>query len=72
MVWDTGRAIITAMVSTIVMILLSVVYFAITLFFVRTAADIIFAESVSVDWAVLAAAIITFGSMVGAVLGSRQ
>lgn len=72
MIRDTSRAIVTAIVSTVIMIVLSVVYFTITLFIVKAAADIMFTENISVDWAVLAAAIITFGSMLGAIIGSRQ
>jgi len=56
-------------VSTIILIILGIIYFAITLWVIKVAADWIFDASLSVDWAVLAAAIVTLGSMLGGSLG---
>jgi hypothetical protein len=45
---------------------LSIIYFVITLFIVKAGADIVFAENIGVDMAVLAAALVTVGSMLAA------
>ena len=66
-----GR-LVAGIVGTIILIILSIIYFVITLFVVKAAADIVFAEAISVDWAVLAAAIITLGSMFGGAMGVRR
>jgi hypothetical protein len=45
----------------------------ITLFVVKASASIVFSGStLSVDWAVLTAALITVGSMFGGALGARK
>jgi len=52
--------------ATIIMILLSIIYFALTLLVIKIATDAIFGEGLDENWAVLGAAIVTMGSMVGA------
>ncbi|MDW5564275.1 MAG: hypothetical protein SA339_13755 [Methanomassiliicoccus sp.] len=54
-------------IGTVIGIILSIIYFVITLFVIKASADIVFSENLSVDWAVLAAALVTVGSMVGGV-----
>lgn len=51
------------LIGTVIGIILSIIYFVITLFVVKAGADIVFSENVGVDMAVLAAALITVGSM---------
>jgi len=53
------------LIGTVIGIILSIIYFVITLFVVKAAADIVFAESLGTDMAVLSAALITVGSMLG-------
>jgi len=65
MMKSTAGNLVGVIVGTIIMIILSVIYFVITLFVIKAAADIVFAEALSVDMAVIAAAIITLGSMLG-------
>ncbi len=67
-----GGGLVAGIIGTIILIILSIIYFVITLFVVKAAADIVFAEAISVDWAVLAAAIITLGSMFGGAMSSRK
>ncbi len=64
---DTGMmgSLVGLIIGTIIGIVLSIIYFVITLFVVKAAADIVFAENLGTDMAVLAAAIITVGSMLG-------
>ncbi|HDP97117.1 MAG TPA: hypothetical protein ENN25_05445 [Euryarchaeota archaeon] len=52
--------------ATIIMILLSIIYFALTLLVIKIATDAIFGAGLDENWAVLGAAIVTMGSMVGA------
>lgn len=56
---------ISLIIGTVIGIVLSIIYFVITLFIVKAAADIVFAENLGTDMAVLAAALITVGSMLG-------
>jgi hypothetical protein len=56
---------ISLIIGTVIGIVLSIIYFVITLFVVKAAADIVFAENLGTDMAVLAAALITVGSMLG-------
>jgi len=60
------KAIAVSAIATIIMILLSILYFAITLFVIKIASDAIFGEGLEQNWAVLGAAIVTMGSMLGA------
>ena len=53
------------LIGTVIGIILSIIYFVITLFVVKAGADIVFAENLGTDMAVLAAALITVGSMLG-------
>jgi len=67
-----GGGLVAGIIGTIILIILSIIYFVITLFVVKAAADIVFTEAISVDWAVLAAAIITLGSMFGGSFSARK
>lgn len=68
-----GGGLVAAIIGTVVLIILSIIYFVITLFVVKAAASIVFSGStLSVDWAVLDAALITIGSMFGGAMGSRR
>jgi len=59
-------------ISTIILIILSIIYFIIVLFVVNVAADVVFSDSLSADWAVMAAAIVTLGSMLGGAMGKSS
>jgi hypothetical protein len=63
----TGMAgsLVSWLIGTVIGIILSIIYFVITLFVIKAGADIVFAENLSPDFAVLAAALITVGSMLG-------
>jgi Mn2+/Fe2+ NRAMP family transporter len=50
---------------SLILIVLSIVYFIIMLFVIKVAADVVFDNTVSEDSAVLAAALITLGTLVG-------
>jgi len=63
------KAIVLIILATVVLIVLSIIYFIITLFVVKVASDLVFGSGLSMDWAVMAAAIITLGSMLGASMG---
>jgi hypothetical protein len=58
-------SLISWLIGTVIGIILSIIYFVITLFVIKAGADIVFAENLSPDFAVLAAALITVGSMLG-------
>jgi hypothetical protein len=62
---DMLGSMLNLIVGTIIGIVLSIIYFVLTLFVVKAAADIVFAENIGTDMAVLAAALITVGSMLG-------
>lgn len=52
--------------------MLGFVYFALTLFVIKIASDAVFAGSVDTNFAVLAAALITLGSMMGGALEKKR
>lgn len=72
MMKEAGGSIVMTIAATIVLIILSIIYFTITLFVVKAAANIIFDGGLSGDFGVLAASIITLGSMLGGTMGSRK
>jgi hypothetical protein len=73
MMKGVGGGIVAAIVGTIILIILSIIYFVITLFVVKASASIVFSGStLSVDFAVLTAALITLGSMFGGAMSSRR
>lgn len=64
--------IVGLVVGLIIAIILSIIFFTITLFVVKVAGDIVFG-SVPSDMAILAAAIVTLGSMLGgSAMGRRS
>jgi ABC-type lipoprotein release transport system permease subunit len=58
-------SIVGLIIGTVIGIVLSIIYFVITLFVIKAASDIVFAENLSTDMAVLAAALVSVGSMLG-------
>jgi len=69
---DELRIVLVTILSTGVLIMLGFIYFALTLFVIKIASDAIFAISVDTNWAVLAAALITLGSMLGGALEKKR
>jgi hypothetical protein len=51
-------------IATLIAIILSIIYFVIALFVIDVAAGIVFDTPLSTDWAVLAAALVTIGTMI--------
>jgi hypothetical protein len=58
-------AVLMMIVVSLILILLSIVYFIITLFVIKVAADVVFDNTVDENWAVLASALITMGTLIG-------
>jgi hypothetical protein len=55
--------ILALIIATLIAIILSIIYFVIALFIIDVAAGIVFDTPLSTDWAVLAAALLTIGTM---------
>ncbi len=64
-------AVLMMIVVSLILILLSIVYFIITLFVIKVAADVVFDNAVDENWAVLAAALITLGTMIGGAVSRK-
>ncbi len=64
-------AVLMVIVVSLILILLSIVYFIITLFVIKVASDVVFDNAVGEDMAVLAAALITLGTMIGGALSRK-
>jgi len=64
-------AVLMMIVVSLILILLSIVYFIITLFVIKVAADIVFDNGVDENWAVLAASLITLGTMIGGAVSRK-
>lgn len=63
------KAIGMMILSAVILIILSIIWFIILLFVVNIAADVVFSESLDPNWGVLAAALITLGSILGGSMG---
>ncbi len=57
--------------STLVLFLVGIIYFMITLAIIDISAWILLGSDLNENWAVLSAAIVTLGSMLGAALKQR-
>lgn len=57
--------------STLVLIVVGIIYFAITLAIIDVSAWVLLGANLDENWAVLSAAIITLGSMLGGSLKQR-
>jgi succinate dehydrogenase hydrophobic anchor subunit len=66
---DAIKAIVMMILSAIVLIVLSIIWFIILLFVVDVAADVVFSQNIDPNWGVLAAALITLGSILGGSMG---
>ena len=71
----TLKALVGMIVGTVIMIILSVIYFIITLFIVEFSADLLMgtgAKDLYDGYIIIAAALITLGSMLGGSYGLRN
>ena len=71
----TLKALVVMIVGTVIMIILSVIYFIITLFIVDFSADLLMgtgAKDLYDGYIIIAAALITLGSMLGGSYGLRN
>lgn len=68
----TLKALVGMIVGTVVMIILSVIYFIITLFIVDFSADLLLSGENYEGYVIVAAALITLGSMLGGSYGLRE
>ena len=60
---SVGSLVVTA-VASILLIILGIIYFGVTLFTIKVASELFFGSGLNVNWAVLAAAILSFGAIV--------
>ncbi|WP_400153732.1 hypothetical protein [Candidatus Methanomassiliicoccus intestinalis] len=68
----TAKALIGMIVGTVIMIILSVIYFIITLFIVDFSAGLLLSDGNYQGAVIIAAALITLGSMLGGSYGLRN
>lgn len=62
------KAMAMTIVSSLVLIILSIIYFGITIWVVKVASEFFFGPGLDANWAVVAASLITLGSLVSATL----
>jgi hypothetical protein len=65
------KSILMTVLSTLVLIVVGIIYFAITLAIIDVSAWVLLGANLDENWAVLSAAIITLGSMLGGSLRQR-
>lgn len=65
MVSGTIGSILNMIIGMVIGIMLSIIFFVLTLFIINVSADIVFPDSLNANWGVLAAALLTVGSMLG-------
>ncbi|MEM0449864.1 MAG: hypothetical protein QW520_08610 [Methanomassiliicoccales archaeon] len=69
---STLKKLLMAVVGTILMVILAIIYFVLTLFVIKASADIVLGGgNWDVTWAVLAAALITLGSILSGAVGGN-
>ena len=65
------KSILMTIVSTLVLIVVGIIYFAITLAIIDVSAWVLLGANLDENWTVLSAAIVTLGSMLGGSLKQR-
>lgn len=65
------KSVVMTVLSTLVLIIVGIIYFAITLAIIDVSAWVLLGANLDENWAVLSAAIITLGSMLGGSLKQR-
>jgi hypothetical protein len=65
-------ALIVTLVTSIVLIILGVIYFAITLVIINGAAGLVFGVSPGVDWAIASAALLSTGAIIAGALEKKS
>lgn len=65
------KSVAMTVLSTLVLIVVGIIYFAITLAIIDVSAWVLLGANLDENWAVLSAAIITLGSMLGGSLKQR-
>ncbi len=62
---EIGWGLVAALAMSVVLILLGIVYFIVTLFILKVAAEFVFDAAVDVNWALLAAAVLASAALMG-------
>jgi len=65
---DVG-SLLGTLIASVMLILLSVIYFGLTLWIVKTASDVFFGAGLEANWAVLSAALLSMGAIIAGGLG---
>ena len=65
------KSVVMTVLSTLVLIVVGIIYFAITLAIIDVSAWVLLGANLNENWAVLSAAIVTLGSMLGGSLRQR-
>ncbi|NIQ04562.1 MAG: hypothetical protein GWO20_02165 [Candidatus Korarchaeota archaeon] len=63
------EALVVTFVATVLLIILGIIYFGITLYIVKIASNLFFGKGLEANWAVLSAALLTFGALLAGALG---
>ena len=65
------NVLVVTLVATIMLVVLSLIYFILTLFVIKAAADVVFTDSLSASTGVLAAALVTLGVIIAGALEKK-
>ncbi|NIQ07942.1 MAG: hypothetical protein GWO20_20165 [Candidatus Korarchaeota archaeon] len=63
------ETLVVTFVATVLLIILGIIYFGITLYIVKVASNLFFGKGLEANWAVLSAALLTFGALLAGALG---
>ena len=69
---DDVKSFVMTILSTLVLFLVGIVYFIITLAIIDISAWVVLGSNLDENWAVLSAAIVTLGSIIGGSLRQRS
>jgi hypothetical protein len=63
---------VVTLIATIMMVILGLIYFVLTLFVVKAAANILFTDELSANWGTLAAALVTGAVIIAGALEKKK
>lgn len=63
------EALVITFVASVLLIILGVIYFGVTLYIIKAASNLFFGKGLEANYAVLSAALLTFGALLAGALG---
>ena len=69
---DGLEALVITLVASVILIVLSIVYFGVTLWVIKAASDVFFGTGLEANWAVFSATIMATGAIIAGALEKKR